>query len=128
MKLWVERSYPAIFGVLAGAGYYLVFKDRALPSSFNELMAAVISVAAIAVGFLATAKSILISIENTEIIKKMKGVKYYDHLLDYMMFATWTSFILAALSIFFLMTGWFNKPPSNPPTIPESHVVILYSM
>jgi|ERR1700722_5793451 len=100
MSARVERSYP-IWGGCITAGLYLILSGRfafvsrgALPNLFT----AVVSVSAIAVGFLATAESILFSLENKRVTKFLKDADGFKSLVDYLMNAIHLSFALAALS------------------------------
>jgi hypothetical protein len=53
------------------------------PKDFPVLLQAVINVAAIAVGFLATAKGILISVHERSIIKRLKEAEQFLPLVNY---------------------------------------------
>lgn len=100
MTAFVERVYPLVTCFVAGVVYYTLapefpVKADAAPSLFS----AIISVAAIGVGFLATANSIILSIDNRQIIKDLKDVGYYSRLIDYLLAAVAWSSLLAILSI-----------------------------
>src|SRR5438132_14366013 len=75
MGALTERRYPLAAGLVAGAVYYFVAPEFPVkPENAASLFSAIISVAAIAVGFLATASSILLSIDRKPIIFKLKEV------------------------------------------------------
>jgi hypothetical protein len=100
MRAWIEQAYPVLAGVAGGIVYFFVspefpVKAEAAPSLFS----AIISVSAIAVGFLATANSILLSIDNRPLIVKLKAVGHYTKLLQYLMWAAFWSFSLAGMSV-----------------------------
>ena len=97
----IERRYPLVIGIVFGIGFFIFFplfpvSAEAAPSLFS----ATVSAAAIAVGFLATAKSILLSIDSKPIIANLKAIGKYNTLIDYLMAAVTWSFSLAAISVF----------------------------
>ena len=96
----VEKNYPWVGGLVAGGLGFYFLNGRPLPADLNDLLSAIINVSAIAVGFLATAKSILISIQGSRIIRQFKsgGGARYAQLIDYLMTAIYSCFALAALS------------------------------
>lgn len=96
----IEKRYPVIAGLAAGLGFFFLAPSFPVPAdAAPSLFSAIISVAAIAVGFLATAKSILLSIDNKPIIVGLKATGHYKTLIDYLMGATLWSFILAGMSV-----------------------------
>ena len=98
MGIQIERAYPCVFGVLAGALYYW-FRDLVvLPDTFSELLAAVLTISGIAVGFLATAQSIIYSRDEGEVIKKLKQVDYYKNVVHYIGVAIHGAFVLGIAS------------------------------
>jgi hypothetical protein len=100
MRAVTERRYPLIAGLAAGIAFFFLAPSFPVAAdAAPSLFSAVISVAAIAVGFLATAKSILLSIENKPIIADLKAHGRYSTLIDYLMCATKWSFFLAVMSI-----------------------------
>jgi hypothetical protein len=100
MALIAERSYPLVVGIASGAIYLTApaLRNHQLPDTLTGLLSAMVSVAGIAVGFLATAKSILVSIDDKEIIRKLKKVGYYKRIIGYLRSAIRWSFALAVLS------------------------------
>jgi len=91
-----ERWYPYLFAVAAGVGCYWL--DPKPPKSMVNLLAAVISVASIAVGFLGTAQAIVLSANDTRILRHLRQVGGYNLLLQYLNEAIALSFALAAIS------------------------------
>lgn len=100
-----ERWYPFLGGIATCGLYLLFFKNFAFVSrdALPNLFTAVVGVSAIAVGFLATAQSILISLETRRAVKFLKEANGFSRLVNYMMAATHLSFVLAALSAFALL-------------------------
>jgi len=98
-KAWWEQWYPLLGGVTITAVLFYVVSDfpvtaEAAPSLFS----AIVSISAITVGFLATAKSILVSIDDKPIIANLKRLGMYDRLITYLLSAIYWSFALAVVS------------------------------
>lgn len=104
-KAWFERSYHWLGGV--GVTVLLFFLVPVFPvpaDSAPSLFSAVVSLSAIAVGFLATAKSILFTIDKKRIISQLKTAGKFNTLVDYLMMAVHWSFGLAvATSLCFVI-------------------------
>ncbi len=100
MSRTAEWWYPILAGIAGVAGYG-VFAPTfpTSPEAAPSLFSAVISTAAIAVGFLATAKSILLSIDRQPVIVKLKAAGKYKLLVSYLVQATIWSFLLAGTSV-----------------------------
>jgi hypothetical protein len=105
MKASFERHYPLVGGGVVALGYLLLHKtfDFVSRDALTNLFTAMVSVSAITVGFLATAQSILFSLENKRVTKFLKDAGAFKSLVDYMMDAINLSFVLAALSAFALL-------------------------
>lgn len=87
---------------LASIAYYNGWLEQA-PNQFSTLLQATINVAAIAVGFLAAAKGILISSDGKDIIKRLRSTNQFLPLINYFIAATLWSIILCAYSAFLLV-------------------------
>src|ERR1044072_859369 len=98
-RFW-ERIYPCVAGIAAAAIYLTVpkLRDYVFPDTLPNLLSALVSVGGIAVGFLATAKSIMISVDDRPIVKRMKEVKIYQRVMSYLRAAIRWSFMLAVMS------------------------------
>jgi len=97
----IERWYPLAGGATVALAFLFV-SPQAFPVQADaapSLFSAVISLAAIAVGFLATAKSILIAIENGIAVRQLKSVGLYETLVSYLVTATRWGFVLSVASI-----------------------------
>jgi hypothetical protein len=109
----LERFYPAILGLFSVGLYAGVLAGHPMSDhvadSLQNLFLAVISISAITIGFLATAQSILFSINQTRIIQNLRAVGKYRPLVGYLMAAVRWSFILAIVSAFCLMVD-FKHP------------------
>lgn len=92
----MEKWYPSLFGVVAALISWTVY-DATMSSAVKELISTTISIAAIAVGFLGTTNSILISIDTRDVIQRLKQMGSYSLLVDYLISATQCSLGLAVL-------------------------------
>jgi hypothetical protein len=80
-------------------------------ASFKELFSAVISVSSIAVGFLATSKSIMLSLDKRRVIRQLKDIGVYGTLLSYLMTAVNWSFATAIFTALALFVDTSRKVP-----------------
>lgn len=96
----IERSYPAALGIAAAAIYLRVpaFRDYVWPDTITNLLGAVVTVGGVSVGFLATAKAILIAVDDRPIIKRAREAGVYRSILKYFRAAIRWSFLLTVLS------------------------------
>lgn len=86
MNATVDKYYPVVIGGLISLLYLYLFKrfpKYALPANLRDLITAATTIASIAVGFLATAKAVLVSISNSDVIQWMKDGGHYDTIIDY---------------------------------------------
>lgn len=95
----IEKWYPFTVGGMVAALYLWLGWYKDMPPNLKELLAAVISVSAIAVGFMATAKSILFSIEKKRAVRMLKEAGEFSTLIDYLMASVNWSFLLGLLSV-----------------------------
>lgn len=100
MRRFFERMYPFIGGIAAAAVYlyFPALRKHIFPDTIPNLLTAIVSVGGIAVGFLAAAKAILISVDDRPIIKRMKEAKVYSRVMGYLRAAIRWSFLLALVS------------------------------
>jgi len=111
-KLKIDKKYHYYGGFLIAScfwalfnyiGYAFLFKG-----SIKELLSASITISAIAIGFLATSKSILISIRSDKILKWLKDGGHYSTLIDYIMNSVHWCFYLTIISAIGLMIDFDN--------------------
>lgn len=109
-----ERWYPYGFGFVVGCGLFVLRGTICLPDTLKELFPVVISISAIAVGFLATAKSILLSLEERPVVRHLRQMGGYDELVRYLLTAVNWSLIASLVSAVFLLflsqkdTTWYR--------------------
>ena len=103
---FIEHWHPIL--IAAFATCLLSFADYKSLISINEiaLFEGMLGFQGILVGFLATAKSIIFSIESREVIKQMKKTVVYNKLINYFMDAINAAFISACLSIICLVVDF----------------------
>ena len=99
--IW-ENIYPTVGGVAALAmALFVQWKLPALrlPSELGQLFSSTLDIGAIAIGFLATAKTVLLSIQGSIAVERMRGSGLYEGLLKFILKAIRSSFALAAFSL-----------------------------
>ncbi|MBN1671194.1 MAG: hypothetical protein JXR37_09190 [Kiritimatiellae bacterium] len=108
MKLHREKAYPYLVGLVVSAlGISLFnYSGATFPKTICDLLAAAINVSAISMGFLATAKSIIYSMEDRRIMRIVKDADYHVILIDYFMTAIRWSLALAIWSGVGLVIEW----------------------
>ncbi len=108
MSSKTEKWYPLVLGFIISWCYYWFSVGNHLPNSLKELFSAATTLSGIAIGFLATAKSILFSINQTHIVRQLKNTNKYKTLINYFMDAINWSFLLAILSLTGLFIDFAN--------------------
>ncbi len=111
MKLITEETYPVVTGGVVSIVCAIFGCDYRFPSSLCNLFSAAITISAIAIGFIATSKAILLSIDNRRVVKFIKGVEgLYAMLIDYMMSSIHLCFISAIISAIGLLIDIKTQP------------------
>lgn len=95
MKLFFEKIYPYLFGLIAAAFW---FQTEAVFPTGESLLSATLTVSGIFVGFLATSKSILISM-SSPIIDELKRSGYIEELVSYIGQAIWANLFFCSFSV-----------------------------
>lgn len=98
MRLIWQQWYPWLLAGVAATVYLAIpsFRTFTMPASLLTVMQAVINFAAIIVGFLCTVKSILITIDDKDIVRHLKNDKRYDRVVD----TIWAALIYSMLMAF----------------------------
>lgn len=108
VKLIFEKTYPYIFGMLA-AFFALQFK-MSFPTG-DGILSASLTIGAILTGFLATSKTLLLTLD-TKIMIAIRQTPYGKCLISYMGQAIWLCFIFSVLAMFgyFVSTNtlWYS--------------------
>ena len=108
-----EKYWPyAATAVVALAWHYCLYSR--FPEEPNDLMLATGTASAVLIGFLATAKAIILGLTGTPVFKALKDSGYHTILFRYLFEATATGLLLLVLSVvgFFFpkdkMPLWFD--------------------
>ena len=105
----VERWAPTWIACATSVAWW--WCDGEIPEYFaKELLAALISAAAVAAGFLTTALSILLPIATSTTGAKLRKSGYDRDLFKYMRSAIWSCMTLAAIAVVAFFTFKANKP------------------
>lgn len=109
-----ERWYPILLGIIFSLCYFFWIRNHSLPEpeKLSNLFSAGTTLSGIAIGFLITAESILFSIEERYIVKKLKETKTYNKLINYFMFAIQSSFVFVLFSIVCSFIDFSVKDPT----------------
>lgn len=106
-RLQIERWAP--FGVgCIGAGAWWYLRGEIAGFYAKELLAALLSAAAIAAGFLTTALSILLPIASTDLGRRLRRSGYLPHLFEYLRRGLYSCLMLAIVCVvafFYLHEG-----------------------
>lgn len=98
LSILAEKWWPILAGIIATVLYGVYARTQMPPKSVVNLLSAVVSVAGIAVGFLAAAGAIIISIDSSKVIQDLKETGYYRLFIKYLNAAAGWSFALATVS------------------------------
>ena len=108
-KLQIENLYPYIIGMLASIVWLIV--SPLFPEK-DSLLSSTLTVSGIFVGFLATSKAILISM-NSPIIDELKKTGYIHELVSYIGQAIWINLLFCTWNVigYFVNTSvvWFSS-------------------
>lgn len=101
MEKYVERWYPLVISTITGILIYILSSKYRIDIEkiTSDLFPNTINLGGIVIGFLAAAKSILFSIENSYIVQQFKKANIYKKLINYFMDAINLGFILVIASI-----------------------------
>ena len=108
-KKW-ELYYPYIVAAIVAIGSFYYFASFGVPARFERLLNAIVSLAAIAVGFLGTAKTVFLSLGHTRIVRQMRrhDGEYYTRMMNFMMNGIKFHILLAGLSGLGLLVDFSN--------------------
>lgn len=109
MSATTDKYYPICFGAIASFLYLALFSKYpkyALPANIRDLIMAATTISAIAVGFLATAEAIIVSISRSDILQWMKDGGHYETTIDYFVDAIHFCMTTAILSGLMLLIDY----------------------
>jgi hypothetical protein len=118
MKVFIEQWYPTGLALVATVAYLIVTRFIQWPPPHNvaAVMAAMGTFAGITVGFLATAKSILIAIDDRKIIRDLRTLGRYKRIINNIWAAIIWSLLMALLS-----AAWLFVDLTPPTTWSRGH-------
>jgi hypothetical protein len=97
-----EKWYPVLLGFLSLAflpsAPWIQRNHSLVAAAISKLFSPVLNLSAIAIGFLATSQSILISLKDSAGVIKMQADGYYEIFVNFLSIATTLSFLLAIFS------------------------------
>lgn len=105
----LENTYPTLGGLISAIAALVLLKVRffspcrsSILQGYGTLLPAALNISAIAVGFLATSQSILLSLSRSRAVRLMKASGHYRRLLTFLNRAISTSFLWA------ILTAWLS--------------------
>ena len=102
MNLQFEKLYPYLFGIVATLLWLIA--NPMFPKS-DSILSSTLTVSGIFVGFLATSKAILMSM-NSPIIAELKESGYIQELVSYIGQAIWVNLLFCIWNV----VGYFADP------------------
>lgn len=121
-KLDVERYYPYALGV-AAAFLLWHFKITPTTAKFDGMLTSAISVSAILLGFLGTAKAMLLGFRSTKFSWMKKRPAVWQLLLSYLKQALYTNLIVCLGSLLLLAVTLSDLPPNLLPYLVPAWVL-----
>lgn len=104
MNIYFEKTYPYIAASVAGAVW---FHFKGCFPTGNDILSASLTIGAILTGFLATAKTLLMTLD-TPVMTRIRETTYAKDLASYLGEAIWLCFAFCILA----MIGYFVKTSS----------------
>jgi len=100
MNKTVERWYPFVGGLAAGAGFYCAQEhfQWPYPQTMPNLLSSVTNVSTIAIGILCSGQFILLAMDGNEFIQRLRDQQYFEPIMTFLMNALHWSFGLAVIS------------------------------
>lgn len=111
LQRWTERIGPYLLAIILTTVWYYRL-HQTFPNPASALLGAAVTAAAVLVGFLATAKAMVLTMASSDVFKSLKIHGYTDLLFDYMAEALWGAITLLIFSTagFFLENNQFSLP------------------
>jgi len=110
-RLQIERWGPLLLAVVGALAWWL-FDGQIAAYFAKELLAALLSAAAIAAGFLTTALSILLPLSSTEVGRRLRRSGYLPHLYEYLRRALYSCLVLAIVCV---VAFFYLRESASPP-------------
>jgi hypothetical protein len=111
-----EKLCPYVVGVAASVPFalYYVLRRTPLPEGATEALVVLVSVSAIAIGFIATAKMILLTVPSNKAVRQLREAGLFNLYMRYMMEAITWCFIVAGIAgvLLFLFRAMVTPLPA----------------
>ena len=115
MKIFkLKTSIPILISGLSGLDAFLLFNSYKIETFSTNLFASIITFCGILIGLLFTSLSIVLSIDERDIIQQIKISGAYKSLISKFSFAINLTFILLIYSIFCICIDFKNKEIWHP--------------
>ncbi len=124
LSRYAEQSYPYVIAFAMG-GVCWWFKVSLAPTKLDSLLTSAISVTAILLGFLGTAKAMLLSFRSTKYSWLKSNAVMWKLLLGYLKSAFNSSFLACIVSLSLLVLDTSKTPQTVAPLI-TSTLITLY--
>ncbi|MDR7295473.1 hypothetical protein J2X16_000794 [Pelomonas aquatica] len=99
MNLFIERWYPLASGMAAALCWWWLCVPFPAPEAARDLYATTMSFAAISVGFLATAMSIIVAAPDSPLVRQLAQSGYLKDLVRYLREPFIVGILVAALCL-----------------------------
>lgn len=106
MPRYLERSYPYVSALIVAVTFWCC--TVSFPAG-QDILSASITMGAVFTGFLATLKSIVISLQSRK-IEELRKTKFFSLLLSYLQEAIWSSLLFCLCCL----CGFFYDPVHPP--------------
>lgn len=104
-----ERSYPAALAVASTAVWWFCFRGRYATLDAPAIFQTALTVTSITIGFLATAKSILLT-SNSALLRRLRKQGSFHTFARYLARASMYSFVSLAFSAGGMLMHWRSRP------------------
>ena len=93
-----EAYWPLAFSLIIAIVYFFFMHGFSDPKLHRYILTSTISVSGIAIGFLSTSQSILLTIRTSKIVRYLRNSGVYEHFKKYIREAIYSCFALLSLS------------------------------
>jgi hypothetical protein len=105
----IERWHPHVLGIGVAIAFAKVFHASPLNEpALKDIFSSALNLSGIAVGFLATANAIVLSLDNKPIVTRLKELGAYTNLVKYLIVGIRWAFTLALASAAVLLYNQFT--------------------
>lgn len=126
MIAFIERHGPWIVAIISGVACRLCLPTMPNDMDVTNLMGTIINVSGVAMAFLATIQTLLLSMRENYILKEIQSLGVEHLLNDYMMNAIHSCLIVLLVSGAGFLISW--KPPGHPWMFAIWVGIVLYAL